>query len=113
MQMRQELNAGFNPPFSNRNLSQNVDGRPLMTVGTWHHWEFVMQLNTLGQNNGIYKMWIDGIKVMDYQDVTYIWSGATHEYWQYKWNPTWGGTAGVRTRDDFMYLDHLYISGVP
>jgi hypothetical protein len=113
MQVRQELNPGFNPPYTNKNWDQNVDNRMLMTAGTWHHWELVMQLNSLGQANGILKWWIDDIQIMNYSNFTYIWPGATQELWQWKWNPTWGGTAGTRTRDDFIMVDHVYMSGVP
>jgi len=77
MQVRQELNPGFNPPYSNKNWDQNVDNRMLMTAGTWHHWELIMELNTPGQANGVLKWWIDGIQIMNYQNFTYLWSGAT------------------------------------
>jgi hypothetical protein len=96
-----------------RILTQNVNRGKLMTVGSWHHWEAVLEVNTLGQPNGVLKWWIDGNLVLDYRDVVYIFGSNTNGFWQWKWNPTWGGTSGTRTRDDYMVTDHVYMSGVP
>ncbi|MDZ4865555.1 MAG: hypothetical protein SGJ01_19240 [Gemmatimonadota bacterium] len=96
-----------------RVLSQNVNQQALMRTNVWHQWEAVFELNTLGVANGKFKWWIDGILVCDYTDVTYIFGSNTNGFWEWKWNPTWGGTAGTKTRDDFIDIDHTYISGVP
>jgi hypothetical protein len=95
-----------------RVLTQNGTQMP-MTMGSWHHWEAYLKLNTLGQANGIFKWWMDGNLAFDYSDVVYINTGNTNKFHGWKWNPTWGGTGNVRTRDDFIALDHVYISGVP
>jgi hypothetical protein len=97
----------------NRNLKQNVDQAALMTCGEWHQWEIVLELNTLGSANGVFKWWIDGRQVMDHRNVTYVFGKNTNGFWNWKWNPTWGGTKGERTRDDYMFIDHVYMSGVP
>lgn len=96
----------------NRVLVQQISGN-IMTVGVWHHWEMVMELNTLGQADGILKWWVDGNLAMDYDDVQYITPGNLQRFHGYKWNPTWGGTGNRRTRDDFIAIDHIYISGIP
>jgi len=95
----------------NRNLNQNVNTSALMTVGSWHHLEAVSELNTLSQINGTLKMWIDGVLTHNYTNITYINSGNEHGFHGYKWAPTWGGVGGIKTRDDYMQIDHLYISG--
>ena len=95
-----------------RELYQNVNTSPIMTVGSWHHWEMLLTLNTLGSANGTFKWWVDGTLIMNYTNVTYITSGYTHGFHAYKWNPTWGGMGGTKTRTDFMRTDHVYISGV-
>jgi hypothetical protein len=58
-------------------------------------------------------MWIDGTMVMDYSDVTYITRTTPRGFTMFKWNPTWGGSGGTRTRDDYILIDHLYLSGLP
>lgn len=85
----------------------------LMTVGVWHQWEAVFRLNTLGQANGVYQLWLDGTLVSDYRDVVYITPGQTKGFNLYKWNPTWGGSGGRKTRADYIDIDEIYLSGVP
>jgi len=97
----------------NRNMKQNANRAQLMTCGQWHQWELVFELNTLGQQNGVLKWWIDGTLVMEHRDVTYVFGDNTNGFWNWKWNPTWGGTKGRRTRDDYMLIDHVYMSGIP
>jgi hypothetical protein len=97
----------------NRVLGQNVNGASLMTTGTWHQWEWLVELNTLGQADGILKWWIDGTLIMDYSDMEYILPGFQTKFHQWRWQPVWGGTGSVRTRDDFIAIDHVYMSGVP
>jgi hypothetical protein len=94
-----------------RNLSQNVSRVHLMTAGGWHHWETVMTVNTLGAANGIFQMWIDGTQTHNYSDLVYITPAAPSGFNSWKWNPTWGGSGGVRTRNDFMAIDQVFISG--
>ncbi len=96
-----------------RNMGQNVSRQHLMTCGIWHHWETVMELNAIGQSNGIFKMWIDGVMTHNYSDVTYVTPSTPAGFHLFKWNPTWGGSGGTRTRVDFIDIDHVYFSGVP
>jgi hypothetical protein len=121
---RQEVESRFTLQFKQqgirqvngdigRNLGQNVNRALLMTAGKWHQWEAVLQLNALGQANGILRMWIDGVRVMDYSNVVYVTPSAPLGFNLFKWNPTWGGSGGVRTRDDYIDIDDIYLSGVP
>ena len=94
-----------------RVLRQNADRRELMTVGRWHQWELLMEANERGHPNGVLRMWIDGIQIMDYHNLTFITPQAPNGFFSWRWNPTWGGGQGPRIRDDFMEIDHVYISG--
>jgi hypothetical protein len=96
-----------------RRMNQNASTARLMTAGVWHQWEVVLELNTLGQANGVFKMWVDGTLIMNYSDVVYITTGETNRFFSWKWNPTWGGIGGVRSRSDQINIDHVYMSGVP
>lgn len=114
----QSIQSSFQLSFIQQNhvsrrMNQNVNQSRLMTVGAWHQWEAVFELNDLGQANGIFKMWIDGTLIMDYSDVVYITNGNVNRFFSWKWNPTWGGIGGQRTRADQINLDHVYLSGVP
>jgi hypothetical protein len=105
LEFRQQNNVG-------RNIPQNVDVSKVFTIGPWHHFELVLELNNPGQANGTLKWWVDGGLIMDYSDVTYIIPGATSGFQGFKIDPVWGGMGGTRTRDDYMQVDHLYVSGV-
>ncbi|MFU8806392.1 MAG: hypothetical protein ACNA8W_21450, partial [Bradymonadaceae bacterium] len=108
---------------TSRNLGQNVDSSALMTAGDWHHWEILMEVNDIASNymddqdrlrsNGTLKWWINGVLIMEHTDVAYRTEAHPRAIWDYKWNPTWGGIGGDRTRDDYIDVAHVYISGVP
>src|SRR2546421_154260 len=96
-----------------RALDQNVDTRRLMTCGVWHRFEMVLKLNDPGVANGIFRWWIDGTLITDYRDVTYIVPGGELGFYTWKFWPYWGGVGGPnKTRDDYVQVDHAYISGV-
>jgi len=75
--------------------------------------EFVLQLNTIGQANGVFRWWIDGTLVMDYRDMIYVDAANPLGFFTFKFWPYWGGGGGTRTRDDYIQVDHLYLSGIP
>src|SRR5437667_271311 len=112
-----QIRSDFNLRFEQQNtvdriLDQNVDTRRLMTCGVWHRWEMVLRLNTLGVTDGVLRWWVDGTLIMDYSDVTYITPGNTLGFYTFKFWPYWGGIGGSKTRDDYMQVDHIYISGI-
>ncbi len=94
-----------------RNLRPNVVRTPVMTAGRWHQWEAIFELNEIGQANGKVRMWIDRRLVMAYDDVVFVTPATPHGFHLFKWNPTWGGSGGIRTRQDDILIDHLYLSG--
>ncbi len=99
--------------YTSRNLNQNVTKTHLMTAGTWHHWEVTMAVNTLGSANGTFQMWIDGVQTHNYSNVVFITPSAPSGFNSWKWNPTWGGSGGTRTRTDYIDIDQVFISGSP
>lgn len=115
---RQAIQRAFQLRFYQQNhverrLPPNRDQRPLLTAGAWHHLEVVAEINTVGARNGIFRMWIDGNQTHSYSDVVYATRAHPFKFTSWRWNPTWGGRGGVRTRDDFMELDDVYLSGIP
>ncbi len=99
--------------WTSRNLTQNVSKAHLMTAGGWHHWEATMSVNTMGAANGTFQMWIDGTQTHNYTNVVYITPTAPYGFNSWKWNPTWGGQGGTRTRNDYIDIDQVFISGTP
>lgn len=97
-----------------RNLVQNRSSGAAIIAGRWQHWEAVLELNELSRANGVFRMWVDGNLVLDYSDVTYVTPDAPLGFNLWKWNPTWGGhNRANRTREDFIQIDDVYLSGVP
>jgi len=96
-----------------RNLLPNINASKLLTAGPWHHIEAVFEVNVIGQRDGRFRMWIDNTQVAGYTDVVYITPLKPNKFNYWKWNPTWGGVGGVRTRTDYIDVDHIYMSGLP
>lgn len=93
---------------------QNVDTSYRIPVGEWVRYELRCVLNDVGVSNGILEMWFDGVKVMNHTDIPFRTPGDEHGFYARHWDPTWGGTGGAaKSRDDFLLVDHVYISGVP
>ena len=105
--------AFFQQGHVDHETRQNVDRRPLMTAGTWHHWEAVLRLNRPGQANGELAFWIDGCKIIHSTTMRFVDREHPHGFTMYTWNPTWGGMGGTRTREDRILIDDVYLSGVP
>jgi hypothetical protein len=113
VEVHQSFEGPMAPRDKVRSLSQNFSRDRVMTAGVWHHWEALLELNTVGQSNGIFKWWIDGELVMNYSNMTYIYGTYTNGFYDFNFNPTWGGTGGTKTKTDDILIDHIYISGVP
>ena len=96
-----------------RNLYPNVDTRALFTCGTWHRYEILMEINSIGQANGKFQMWWNGIKTHNYTNVVYRTSTYPAKFFGRKLDPVWGGAGGSnKTRQAKILFDHIYISGV-
>ena len=95
------------------NRHQNVNTGALFTAGPWHQLETIYEVNTIGKADGKLRMWVDGIQIMNYTDMVYITAAKPVKFNYWNWNPTWGGMTGVRTRTDYIDIDHVYMSGLP
>jgi hypothetical protein len=90
---------------------QNVGSRQAMTRGRWRRWELLLIANTPGRSDGVIRFWIDGQKVGEYTDVNFR---DTPDTWQYVYlQPIWGGVGGSVQATQYLWVDHLYISGHP
>jgi hypothetical protein len=96
-----------------RNLVRNVDTRPLFTAGKWHRYEILMEINSIGQANGKFQMWWNGIKTHNYTNVVYRTATYPAKFFGRKLDPVWGGAGGpTKSREDRVLFDHIYISGL-
>ena len=94
-------------------LPQNMNLSTKVTAGTWHQFETYMKLNTIGQNNGVWKWWLDGVLIGDYENVQFINSSQPSGFFGRYMNLVWGGQGGTpKTRTDYVWFNHMYMSGV-
>lgn len=75
--------------------------RFIAETGRWYTMEVHIRLNDTNQNNGVFEMWVDGVKVSEYSNVLYRipWDGAAGSNFDY----------GV----NFVMLSHYIDSGAP
>jgi uncharacterized protein YjdB len=98
---------------STRALPQNMNLSTKITAGSWHHFETYMKLNTVGQSNGIWKWWLDGVLIGDYEDMQFISATQPSGFFGRSMDLVWGGQGGTaKTRTDYVWFDHMYMSGV-
>lgn len=87
-----------------------------LTRGSWAKWEVLLVENTPGQFDGQATWWLNGTLVGDYRNVGFTLTsetGAFNTWQQLNWNSTYGGSGGTVASDQFLWLDHLYVSGKP
>jgi uncharacterized protein YjdB len=108
-------NDGAGSTSTSVNLRPNVQGQTGAQIvrGQWYHWELVLSVNTSGSTNGTADWWINGVQVGHYTGIGYVSSGQSRTWEDMKWDPTWGGLGGTISADQFMWMDHIYISGKP
>jgi len=95
----------------------NIDNTKYIKLGQWHHVEYWAKLNTLTANpppsDGQMKMWIDGVLVSHRTDLRFRSETYPYGFRQFHADMIFGGDAGeVKTRDDYIDIGHVYMSGV-
>jgi uncharacterized protein YjdB len=88
-------------------------------VGQWLHFEFLGEISTPDVADARYQVWINGTQLNDryVQNQSLIDGPWTTGFYEFHWAPVWGGkcySPGCpKTRDDYMRIANLYISGIP
>jgi hypothetical protein len=106
--------AGSSNP--SQDYFDNMGAGPQFRPGVWQQVEMYFKLNDDKRENGVYKLWVNGVLVQSYTNVTMIngAKGATTGFYELHFDPIWGGESGkIKQRDDYLYIDHVYVSGVP
>ena len=94
-------------------LPQNVNLSTMITAGTWHQFETYMKLNDIGEPDGIWEWWLDGVLIGDYTNVVFRTAAYPSGFWGRRMDLVWGGAGGAaKTRNDYVWFDHMYLSGV-
>ena len=102
----QDGNVGMTE-LKNPNMADNVN----ISSNSWYKVTLYFQLNKDGQRDGILKLWVDDIQIMDYTDVLFN-SGidANTPFSCLKFDPVWGGVGDPKPEDtDYFYVDAVKI----
>jgi hypothetical protein len=110
-----------------RSMRANRVRKPVR-AGVWNRYEVQMILNDVDIPNGVLRVWLDngdgrGLELThEYADVMYRTSppqskdkiGSECGFYGRRWDPVFGGRGGAaKSRTDRVWVDHVYISGVP
>lgn len=109
--------AGMSPPST---LPNNVFSGSTYTLGDWHLIECLMTSNSLTagvpNSDGTLKLWVNGTLYASYTTMkfnTTVVSSTTVMFSTFNLNPTWGGQNSTpKAQTDYMYFDHIYVSGI-
>ncbi|HXI22113.1 MAG TPA: hypothetical protein VNH46_13555, partial [Gemmatimonadales bacterium] len=109
-----QVNAqGLNETPQSRRLDPQTNLNIKITKGIWHRFEILIGGNTPGVADGTAKWWLDGNLIGDYSNINWVAAGHTNLWDTIYWNPTWGGVQDTVLQDQYMDMDHIYISGGP
>jgi hypothetical protein len=94
-------------------LDANVNiGSDIVVPDTWVRIELYTKMNTLGNGDGILRIWRDGTLILEYEDIEFQPTTTTQVYWDsYHLSPNWGGQGGTITNTMYMYMDAVYLWG--
>jgi hypothetical protein len=106
------LTARMQSPAESREYfrpNQGASGN--FSRGSWHRVELIARGNTAGNGDGLVKVWLDGVRIIEYRDVRFTGSGQDKTFDYIDFTPIWGGRGGTVTNTMTMDLDHMYVSG--
>jgi hypothetical protein len=79
-----------------------------MTDGEWQKVEcYVKKSSARGVADGILRLWINGVQALNVTSAHF----SDANWSQFHMDPVWGGSGGVLQQEQYMYFDHIYLSG--
>jgi hypothetical protein len=97
------------PNLQNRSFEQNLTGNSFVTRDQWYHVEMILRMNTPGNADGEFHMWVDGTKVTEYTNIQWS-NGPGYTWTRLRWTPLWGGQNDSIPTEFYIYVDHTYFS---
>jgi hypothetical protein len=79
--------------------------------GRWHRVEAIVRMNTGSNSDGEVSMWLDGVKIMEHRNVIFAGVAEVQRLTGFEVTPVWGGVTDQVASEQFMWIDHLYLSG--
>lgn len=70
-----------------------------------------VQNSAIDVADGEYHQWVNGVKTSEHFDVLYAINTNKDHFDAVRINPTWGGVGDCLTHNQFIWTDHIYVSG--
>jgi polysaccharide lyase-like protein len=93
-----------------QDLTPNVSGQTGYTFArnTWVRWEFYIKNNTPGNSDGIVRVWMNGTKVTEYDNIKISASSTQAHLTDFQFAPYWGGIGGTLSAPQYMWIDQSF-----
>jgi hypothetical protein len=106
------LTARMQSPAEGREyLRPNQGASGNFSRGSWHRVELLLKANADGGSNGEITAWLDGAKIIAYNDVRFTGAGEDKTWDYLDITPIWGGRWGAIANTMTMDVDQMYASG--
>lgn len=93
------------------NTGHDANARFASFLGVWKLIEFVMRCSSSNSTaDGECHVWVDNVKTHQYTDVIYN-ATAARKFLDFRIEPTYGGGTNPVPANQWMYWDHLRLSG--
>ncbi|HEX2780582.1 MAG TPA: Ig-like domain-containing protein [Gemmatimonadaceae bacterium] len=110
--------APLQPVIELRNIVRAPALRLVPNVGTgavvrgqWQRWEIVLRSNTADNNDGTVDIWLNGTRLSSYSGIQFASATESHNWQSISWAPYWGSSGDRVVADQYMRMDHMYVSG--
>lgn len=79
--------------------------------GSWVKYEYLFVANTIGAADGTFTAWKNGQPFMSRSDIRYFPAGKAPAFNKVLWSPTYGGGTNPVPKEQYIDIDHWYVSG--
>ena len=87
--------------------TQNVNNVRIVP-GQWHRLELYMKkASASGVADGVVRWWVDGVLAANHPAAKL----RGQPFSEFHFSPVWGGLGGTKAHDDYLWVDHIYLSG--
>jgi hypothetical protein len=87
---------------------------PTISTGVWYKAVLRAKMNTAGQNDGIYQLWINDVLVTNQSNVLYRRAGQSAlNFIAFRFDPVYGGGPEAIPSEQYLYVDGVRVQTTP
>jgi uncharacterized protein YjdB len=96
-----------NEPDGGAWWTQNVNNVRIYP-GRWHRLELYMKkASSSSAGDGVVRWWVDGVLAANYESAKL----RGDPFSEFHFSPVWGGLGGTKPKNEYLWVDHIYLSG--